>query len=311
MATYAPVSRQLPELAWRFGPQVPRQCCFHKAATNTNWAMLDRRAFCATSAAVAGTVAAITRQQHPRSVCQRWPRPLAIQAESDTSEPTPSSDTTATDPARMALVVQRLTTAETSLRRWGYVAEVVYTWLGIISLGVLSFAAFNTKGGAHAFAGSPATALGLGSVGFSVLCSFIGWLQARGCRSIGRRCGIAASSLEPGGPARPGQQILAMMPALGDIECSLRNRQRTAWLGALFAVVGLQAMVGLLVGKVLAASGGLAPAPGVSLDVFTLLAVSNVALSHVIGGGTVALQQGALPTPASSTSDVFRGWARQ
>merc|ERR1711879_524933 len=131
-----------------------------------------------------------------------------------------------------------------------------------------------------------------------------------GCRNIGRRCGIAASSLELGGPARPETQIIAMMPALGDIECSLRNRQRTAWLGAMFAVVGLQAMVGLLVGKVLAASGGLAPASGVSLDVFTLLAVSNVALSHVVGGGTVALQQGALPT-AASTSDVFRGWARQ
>lgn len=310
MATYAPASYQLPKLVCRLGPQVPSQRCFHKATTNSNWAVLDRRAFCATSAAVAGAVAAITRSRHPRSVCQRWPRPLAIQAESDTSEPTPSSDTSKTDPGRIALVVQRLTTAENSLRRWGYVAEAVYTWLGIISLGVACFAAY-TKGGARAFAGSPSMALGLGSVGLSVLCSFIGWLQARGCRNIGRRCGIAASSLEPGGPARPETQIIAMMPALGDIECSLRNRQRTAWLGAMFAVVGLQAMVGLLVGKVLAASGGLAPAPGVSLDVFTLLAVSNVALSHVIGGGTVALQQGALPTPAASTSDVFRGWARQ
>ena len=39
------------------------------------------------------------------------------------------------------------------------------------------------------------------------------------------------------------------LPSLVTIETSLRARQRTAWLGALFAVVGLQTMVGLMVGK--------------------------------------------------------------
>jgi len=308
MAAFALAPQQLHTLAGRFGPQVLSQGCSHQTATVSNWAVLDRRVFCAAYAVVAGAVVAKTPQRHPRSVNQRWPRPVAIQAESeasDASEKTPSSDSRNSDPGRVALVVQRLTAAEISLRRWGYVAEAVYTWLGAISLGVAVFA-ISTKGGANGTMG-----LGLGSVFLSVLCSFVGWLQARGCRNIGRRCGIAASSLEPGGPTRPEAQILAMMPALGDIESSLRNRQRTAWLGAMFAVVGLQAMVGLLVGKVLAASGGLHPAPGVSLDVFTLLAVSNAALSHVIGGGTVALQQGALPAPAASTSDAFRGWARQ
>jgi len=309
MATYALAPQQLHELAWRLGPQDLCQRRFRKAATNSNWAGLHSRTLCGASI-VAGAVASKRRQLHPHPLSQRWPRPLAIQAGSDTSEPTPSDDTRNSDPGRVALVVQRLTTAENSLRRWGYVAEAVYTWLGMITLGVACFAAY-TKGGARAFAASPSMALGFGSVGLSLLFSFVGWLQARGCRNIGRRCGIAASSLEPGGPARPEAQVIAMMPSLGAIESSLRNRQRTAWLGAMFAVVGLQAMVGLLVGKVLAASGGLSPAPGVSLDVFTLLAVSNAALSHVIGGGTVALQQGALPSPSASTTDVFRGWARQ
>lgn len=40
------------------------------------------------------------------------------------------------------------------------------------------------------------------------------------------------------------------LPALAAIEGSLRARQRTAALGALFAVVGLQSMVGLMVAKV-------------------------------------------------------------
>ncbi len=43
---------------------------------------------------------------------------------------------------------------------------------------------------------------------------------------------------------------LLRLPALAAIEGSLRARQRTAALGALFAVVGLQSMVGLMVAKV-------------------------------------------------------------
>jgi len=39
------------------------------------------------------------------------------------------------------------------------------------------------------------------------------------------------------------------LPALAAIEANLRARQRTAALGALFAVVGLQSMVGLMVTK--------------------------------------------------------------
>lgn len=213
------------------------------------------------------------------------------------------------DPGRVALVAQRLVTAEQSLRRWGYVAEVVYTWLGLISLGIASFAAFS-HGTMRAYR-SPAMALGPLSVGASLLCSFVGWFQARGCRSVGRRCGIAASSLEPGGPPPPAAQFITVMPALADIESGLRARQRTAWLGALFAVVGMQAMVGLLVGKVLAASGGVSSPPGVSLDVFTLLSVSNCALSHIIGGGAAAWQHGALPPPGAPADDPFRGWGRR
>jgi hypothetical protein len=102
-----------------------------------------------------------------------------------------------------------------------------------------------------------------------------------------------------------------MMPSLAEIENGLRARQRTAWLGTMFAILGLQAMVGLLVTKVLVASGGFAPAPGVPLDVFTLLAVSNAALSHVVGGGTASLQLSMLPPPPTASDDPFRGWARQ
>lgn len=211
--------------------------------------------------------------------------------------------------SRVALVAQRLNTAEWNLRRWAYLAEVVYTWLGIISLGVACFSAYS-HGGVQAYR-SPSTALGLGSLGLSVFCSLIGWFQARTCRHYGRRCGLAAVSLEPGGPVPPAEQLATTIPLLADIENHLRARQRTAWLGALFAIVGLQSMVGLLVGKVLAASGGLTPAPGVSLDVFTLLAVGNAALSHVIGGGAAALQQGALPAPQAGHDDPFNGWGRQ
>lgn len=235
-----------------------------------------------------------------------------VAAASDASEdlvPAAAMGAKASVAGRVALVAQRLVTAEKSLRRWGYVAEVVYTWLGLISLGIASFAAFS-HGSMQAYR-SPAMALGPFSVGLSLLCSLVGWFQARGCRSIGRRCGLAASSLEPGGPPPPAAQFHTVMPALGDIEGGLRARQRTAWVGALFAVVGMQSMVGLLVAKVLAASSGVSSPPGVSLDVFTLLAVSNAALSHVVGGGAAALQHAALPPPGAAADDPFRGWGRR
>ena len=43
--------------------------------------------------------------------------------------------------------------------------------------------------------------------------------------------------------------IQPRLPTLAAIEANLRARQRTAALGALFAVVGLQSMVGLMVTK--------------------------------------------------------------
>jgi len=221
----------------------------------------------------------------------------------------PLGSDAALDAAHVALVAQRLTAAEKSLSRWGYATEVVYTWLGVISLGIASFSAFSH--GSNNIHRSPVMALGPLSVGLSLLCSLIGWFQARSSRSVARRCGMAASSLEPGGPAPPATQLLTIMPALGDIESGLRVRQRTAWLGVMFAVVGMQSMVGLLVAKVLVATGGLSPSPGVSLDVFTLLAVTNAALSHVIGGCAVVLQQGALPPSAAAAGDPFRGWGRR
>ena len=69
-------------------------------------------------------------------------------------------------------------------------------------------------------------------------------------RNLGKRCGVAAGVLEPGGPMPPTMSL----PAVSAIETSLRARQRTAALGALFAVVGLQSMVGLMVTKATAAS---------------------------------------------------------
>mmetsp|Transcript_51080 Transcript_51080/g.158229 ORF Transcript_51080/g.158229 Transcript_51080/m.158229 type:complete len:378 (+) Transcript_51080:39-1172(+) len=234
--------------------------------------------------------------------------PAAVKAAEDL-EPGAAASAKISDPGRVALVAQRLVAAERSLRRWGYVAEVVYTWLGLISLGIASFAAFS-HGSTHAYR-SPAMALGPLSVGLSLICSLVGWFQARSCRSVGRRCGLAASSLEPGGPPPPVAQFVSVMPSVADIESGLRARQRTAWLGAMFAVVGMQAMVGLLVAKVLAASGGVSSPLGVSLDVFTLLSVSNAALSHIVGGGAAALQHHGLPPPGSPADDPFRGWGRR
>lgn len=199
---------------------------------------------------------------------------------------------------------KRLIAVEASLQQWGYVAEVVYMWLGVISLGVASFAAYSRG---LAGIGQSSTALGLLTVVLSVVCAFIGWIQARDCRSLGRACGVAARALEPG--VMTSQQITVVLPQLGSIDGKLRMRQRTAWLGAVFAVVGLQTMVGLLVTKVLATSGGLSPAPGVSLDVFTLLAVSNAALSHIVCGGLAGLQQMALPRMKPAVDDPLGGWA--
>merc|ERR1719401_161358 len=172
----------------------------------------------------------------------------------------------------------------------------------MISFGVAVFAAYS-RGGVRAYS-KPSMALGLSALGVSLVCALVGWFQARGCRQLGKRCGVAARSLEPGGVAPPTMAV----PALSEVEKGLRTRQRTAWLGAMSSVVGLQAMVGLLVTKVLVASGTVSPAPGVSLDVFTLLAVSNAALSHVIGGGLAAVQQGALPPPppAHALDEQFR-----
>lgn len=242
------------------------------------------------------------RPRARRALIVKVPLAADPKEESSSEEAAPKSS----DAARVALVVQRLNSAETTLRRWGYVAEIVYTWLGLISLSVASFAAYS-QGGLRAFQSS--MGLGLTSVGLSVVCSLIGWFQARSCRTLGRRCGLAAGSLEPNGPVPPAAQMAATLPSLVAIETTLRARQRTAWLGALFAVVGLQTMVGLMVGKVLATSGGFSQSPGINLDVFTLLAVSNSALGHVLAGGLAALQQGSLPQPSSS-DDAFQGWSR-
>jgi len=226
-------------------------------------------------------------------------------AEEESKSETPPPSESSSDGGRVKIVVQRLTNAKTSLQRWSYVAEVIYTWLGLISLSVASFAAYS-QGGSRVFGTS--MGLGIASVALSVVCSLVGWFQARSCRHLGRRCGVAAGALEPGGPVPPASQL--SLPALAAIEGSLRARQRTAALGALFAVVGLQSMVGLMVAKVLATSGGFAQSPGINLDVFTLLAVSNSALGHVVAGGLAAVQQGSLPKTSSSSTDPFQGWGR-
>jgi len=210
-----------------------------------------------------------------------------------------------------ALVVKQLTSAELALGRWSYLVEVVYTWLGMISLALSGFSLFS-RGGAAFLARSPSMKLGLVSVGFSVIIfGFVGWFQARSCRNLARRCGIAASSLEPGGPVPPPQMMLSRVPPLEDMERLLRARQCTAWIGAAFALLGMQTMLGLLVLKVLSNSGSIPSPSSVSLDIFTLLAVVNAALSHVIGGGIAAIQQKALPSSISAKNDALRGWGRQ
>lgn len=207
-------------------------------------------------------------------------------------------------------VATRLTNAEKQLSRWSYAAEVVYTWLGLISLGVASFS-FMSHGGVAASRGS--MGIGMVSAGASVLCALVGWTQARLTRSMGRKCGLAASQLplHEGNQGSLPKQWSSVAPPLRDVEQLLILRQRTAWLGILFAVVGLQAMVGLLVGKVLTATGPLGAAPGVSLDVFTLLAVGNAALSHVIGCGIAHGQQRALLPPRKDAEGPFNGWDQQ
>jgi len=256
------------------------------------------RAACATTL---GAAVGISRQRCRPSTWRGSKVVLASEPKEETSSSSP-------DAARVALVSQRLTAAEGTLQRWGYVAEVVYTWLGLISMSVSSFAAYS-QGGLRAFRNS-SMGLGLAAVSLSVMCALLGWFQARSCRTLGRRCGLAAKSLEPGGPLPPASQLTTMIPSLASVEAGLRARQRTAWLGALFAVVGLQAMVGLMVAKVLATSGGFGTSPGLNLDIFTLLAVGNSALAHIIGGGAAALQQGALPV-AAAPEDPFQGWGRQ
>jgi len=241
----------------------------------------------------------------PKKTPWRTLVPLAAEPKEESSEKVEPAKTG--DAPRVALAVQRLHAAETTLRRWGYAAEIVYTWLGLISLSVASFAAYS-QGGLRVFRSS--VGLGLASVGLSVVCSLIGWFQARSCRTLGRRCGLAAGSLDPLGPVPPAGQLAGTLPSLGAIETSLRARQRTAWLGAFFALVGLQTMVGLMVGKVLATSGGFSQSPGINLDIFTLLAVSNSAFGHVLAGGLAALQQGLLPQSSSSSEDPFQGWGR-
>ncbi|CAJ1331164.1 unnamed protein product [Effrenium voratum] len=246
-----------------------------------------------------GALAALVFSRGPRGGGKPVQRLVPMAAE-EKKEASSSPDS-----ARMNRVVQRLTNAEISLRRWGYVVEIIYTWLGLISLAVASFAAYS-QGGLAAF--RSAMGLGLASVALSVVCSLVGWFQARSCRALGRRCGLAAGSLEPGGPVPPPSQM-SSLPPLSSIEVSLRSRQRTAWLGALFGVVGLQSMVGLMVGKVLATSGGFSQSPGINLDIFTLLAVSNSVLGHVLAGGLAAIQQGSLPQ-SSASDDNFQGWGK-
>mmetsp|Transcript_29635 Transcript_29635/g.94957 ORF Transcript_29635/g.94957 Transcript_29635/m.94957 type:complete len:314 (+) Transcript_29635:114-1055(+) len=257
--------------------------------------------FAAVSAAVATAVVGAARVRTARRPRARFGRTLVALASEDAEA---SSRPRTSDGARAALAAQRLRTAANGLRRWGYVAEVSYTWLGLISLGVTVFASY-ARGGVTAYR-NPCMALGLGSVGVSLMCAFVGWFQARTCRAQGRRCDQAANSLEmnAGGSA----SVPLAAPSVAEIEMNIRHRHRTAWLGTFSAVFGLQAMVGLLVTKVLVASGTVSPAPGVSLDVFTLLAVTNSALSHVIGGGAASTQQGALPPCPSSQDDQFRGW---
>lgn len=201
-----------------------------------------------------------------------------------------------------ALASKRLLAAERSLRWWSFAAEAVYMWLGSISLGVACFAAFSR--GIGGILRQPSTALGFATVLLSVLCALVGWFQARGCRYVGRRCGVAATALGLSGSNSPD------VPRLRDLQGALRGRQLTAWLGALFAVLGLQTMVGLLVTRVLTTAGGVARASGASLDVFTLLAVGNAALSHVLGGGFAAWQLSSLPLNAPGKDEACGGWGR-
>eukprot|EP00929_Paragymnodinium_shiwhaense_P103305 TRINITY_DN66701_c0_g1_i1.p1 TRINITY_DN66701_c0_g1~~TRINITY_DN66701_c0_g1_i1.p1 ORF type:complete len:330 (-),score=62.65 TRINITY_DN66701_c0_g1_i1:35-1024(-) len=223
---------------------------------------------------------------------------------------------------RVSLVVDRLNDAESSLQLSSSIAEVLYSSLGLVSLalGVFSCACQGQ--------GSLPMTLSLTSVGLSLLFCAGGWWQARGTRLLSQRCKLAASSLTPigatGEPLPP--QVHAVLPPVRLIERRLLRRERTAWLGALFAIVGLHMMVGMLVAKVLVqsaasgrvtveAAGSIASklSSGVRLDAFTLLMVSNCALSHIVGAGLASVQRRQLPQPRGTddSDSAYRGWDRQ
>lgn len=221
------------------------------------------------------------------------------------SAPAAEGPGTSTELGAAGRLSQRLSDAERNLQIWSYAAEVQYTWLGLVSLCISGFS-FYTHGKAN-----PSMTVGIGAVVASVVCSAVGWWQARGCRQISRRCGLAAASLESEGSVTPSSQVLSMLPPLAMVEKKLARRERTAWLGSLFAVLGLHTMVGMLVAKVLTNSGTpYTPSLGVSLDVFTLLAASNCAFSHVLGAGIAALQRRSLPQTKETTDDGMAGWDR-
>lgn len=208
--------------------------------------------------------------------------------------------------ARIAKALRRLTDAEKALRSWSCVAEVCYLWLGVISIVVALFSYSSRGGRVNASMG-----MGLTCIVGSCICAAVGWWQARGCRVLSRRCGLAASSLSPEMASQPSAQLITVVPPLAMIETRLRNRRRTAWIGAMLAIFGMHTMVGLLVAKVLTTTaGGMSVsrgASGLSIDAFTLLSATNCALMHMIGAGIVGLQRSLMPAPTTPAGWV-RGW---
>lgn len=206
---------------------------------------------------------------------------------------------------RLSQALRRLTDAETSLRLWSYVVEVAYTWLGLFSLG-LACASYWSRGRSVTLS----MGIGLVSVLSSCVCSALGWWQARGCRALSRRCGLAASSLEPDLAGPPSAQLIAVVPPLSIVERRLQRRERTAWIGTVFAVVGMDVMVGVFITGLLGPAGAAVgqSVSGQTIDVLTLFAATNCALMHTFGAGVASTQKKLLPKPQTPDGGWVRGW---
>lgn len=166
--------------------------------------------------------------------------------------------------------------SSTSLRRWGWVSFWIQLALSLVSAVILLFSV--------AFTSANGPRISLYMTVFGIMASFFSTFWSYGYTRLSQKLQRYADATE-------GSDVQSKAIKKKDVKRTLRNGLTVNVVGMGAALLGLQAMVGMLVAKTLTSASanpffqGTASSqfnPVLALDVFLVQAATNTILSHFV-----------------------------